>query len=48
MWREAKFGNPRAGTTIKALTDRDGNEASTTAKKEEMFRGKSFPSNCYE
>ena len=45
VWRAAKFTNPRAGATVEALTDREGKQANTIAKKEEMLRGESFPLN---
>jgi hypothetical protein len=31
VWTAAKFANPRAGMTVDALTDRDGNQANTIA-----------------
>jgi hypothetical protein len=43
--RAAKFSNPRAGATVEALSDREGNQANTNAEKEEMLRGESFHRN---
>jgi hypothetical protein len=37
VWRAAKFVNPRAGTTVEALTDGDGSQANTIAEKKEML-----------
>jgi hypothetical protein len=46
--RAAKFPNPRAGSTVEALTNRDGNHANTISKEEEMLRRESFPPNGNE
>jgi len=43
VWREVKFANPRAGSTVEALTERDGTHADTITKREEMQRRESFP-----
>jgi hypothetical protein len=48
VWRLAKFANPRAGMTVEALTDKDGNQANTNAEKKEMLRRESFPLNEYD
>jgi hypothetical protein len=48
VWRSAKFSNTRAGTTMEALTDGDGKQPNTIAKKEEMLRRESFPPNEYD
>jgi len=45
VWRAARYPNPRAGTTLEALTDRDGKQANTSLEKEEMLRHESFPPN---
>jgi len=45
MWMAVRYANPRAGTTVEALTDRDSKHASTSSKKEEMLRHESFPPN---
>jgi len=45
VWRAALYANPRAGTTVEALTDRDGKPATTSLEKEEMLRHESFPPN---
>jgi len=45
VWRAAPYANPQAGTTVEALTDRDGKQANTSLEKEEMLRHKSFPPN---
>jgi len=45
VWRAARYANPRAGTTVEALTDRDGKQTNTSLEKEEMVRHKSFPPN---
>jgi len=45
VWRVARYPNPRAGTTVEALTDRDGKQANTSLEKEEMLRHESFPPN---
>jgi len=45
VWRAARYANPRAGTTVEALTDRDGKQANTSLEKEEMLRHESFPPN---
>jgi hypothetical protein len=52
VWRAARYGNPRAGMTVGAKTDREGKKANTAKEKEEMLRSESFPPNdndqCYE
>ena len=45
VWRAARYANPRAGMTVEALTDRDGKQAKTSLRQEEMLRHKSFPQN---
>jgi len=45
VWRAARYANPRAGMTVKALTGREGKQANTSLEKEEMLRGESFPPN---
>jgi len=45
VWRAARYVNPRAGTTLEALTDRDGKQANTSLEKQEMLRHESFPPN---
>ena len=45
IWRAATFTNPRPGATMEVLTDIEGKQANTIAKKEEMLRGESFPLN---
>jgi len=44
-WRAARYANPRAGMTVEALTDRQGNQANTSSEKEEMLKHESFPPN---
>jgi len=44
-WRAARYVNPRVGTTVEALTDRDGKHANTSLVKKEMLRLESFPPN---
>jgi len=41
MRRAARYANPRAGMTVEALTDREGNQAKTSLEKEEMLRHES-------
>jgi hypothetical protein len=43
--RAARYSNPRAGTTMEALTDRDGKQSNTSLEKEEMLRHESIPPN---
>jgi len=45
VWRAARYANPQAGTTVEALTDREGKQANTSLEKEELLRCKSFPPN---
>jgi len=45
VWRAPRFANPRAGTTVEALTDREGKHAYTSLEKEVMVRRESFPPN---
>jgi len=45
VWRAARYANPRAGTTVEALTDREGKQANTSLETEEMLRRKSCPPN---
>ena len=33
VWSGARYANPRAGTTVEALTDRDGKQANTSLEK---------------
>jgi hypothetical protein len=42
IWREAWYANPWAGTTVEALTGRDGKQAETGFEKKEMMRRESF------
>jgi len=35
--------NPRVGTTVEALTDREGKQANASLEKEEMLWLESFP-----
>ena len=44
-WRAARYGNPPAGTTVEALTDRDGKQANTSLEKEDILRHEFFPLN---
>jgi len=46
VWRAARYANPRAGTTVEALTDRDGKQVNTSLEKEDMLRHESFPPNA--
>jgi len=43
VFRAAKFANPQAGMTTKALTDGVWKQANTIAENEEMLRRESFP-----
>jgi len=43
VWRAARYRNPRASTTMYALTDREGKQANTSVEKEDMLRLESFP-----
>jgi hypothetical protein len=43
FWRAARYANPRAGMTVKALTDREGKKANTATEKEDMLRREFFP-----
>ena len=43
VWRAVRYANPRAGTTVEALTDREGKQANTSVEKEDMLRHKTFP-----
>jgi hypothetical protein len=43
--RAAWYTKPHAGMTVEAFTDSNGKQASTSLKKEEMLRCKSFPPN---
>jgi hypothetical protein len=43
--RAANFGNPRAGETMEALTNRDGTHTNTITEKQEMVRRETFPPN---
>jgi len=45
VWRAARYANPRAGTTVEALTERERKQANTSLEKEEMLRRESFPPN---
>jgi len=45
VWREARYVNPRAGTTMEAFSDRYGKQANTSVGNEEMLRHESFPPN---
>jgi len=36
--RAARYANPRAGMTVEALTDREGQQANTSQEKEGMLR----------
>jgi len=45
VWRAARYANPRAGTTVGALTEREGKQANTILEEEEMLRRESFPRN---
>ena len=45
VWRAARYTNPQAGTTVEALTDREGKHAYTSLEKEVMVRRESFPPN---
>jgi hypothetical protein len=45
VWRAARYANPRAGMTLEASTDREGNQANTSLEKEEMLRRKSCSPN---
>jgi len=44
-WRAARYANPRAGTTVEVLTDREGKQVNTSLEKEEMLMHESFPPN---
>jgi len=43
VWRAAKCANPRAGSTVEALTDSDGKQAKYITEKEKILRPESFP-----
>jgi hypothetical protein len=45
VWKAARYANHQAGTTMEALTVRDGKEANTSVEKEEMLRHESCPPN---
>ena len=45
VWRAMKFANPRAGATLQALTNTDGNQANTITEIEEILRRVSFSPN---
>jgi len=45
VWRAAPYANPRVGTTVEAVTDREGKKANTSLEKEDMLRRESFPPN---
>jgi len=45
VWRAARYANPWAGTTVEALTHKDGKQANTSLEKEVMMRHESFPLN---
>jgi len=42
VWRAAKITNLSAGATMEALMAREGKEANTIAKMEQMLTGESF------
>jgi hypothetical protein len=44
-WRQAQYVNPRVGTTVAALTGREGKLANTSLQKDEMQRLELFPPN---
>jgi len=52
VWSAARYPNPRVGTIVDALTDREGKQANTSLQKEEMVRSEAFPPNdddqCYK
>lgn len=48
IWSAAKLTNPRAGVTVDALTDSDGNRANTIIEKQEMLRSESVHQNEHE
>jgi len=43
--RAAKFANPSVGTTVRALTDREGKQRHTIGEVVIMLRGESFTPN---
>jgi hypothetical protein len=45
VWRSARSANPRAGTTVEALTNREGTQANLSLEKDEMLKRESFPAN---
>jgi len=44
-WRALRYVKPRAGTTVEAITDRDGKQAKTSLEEEEMRRHESCHPN---
>jgi len=42
VWRAARYANPRSGMTVGALTDKEGKQANTSQKNEEILRRESF------
>ena len=48
VWRAAPYAIRRAGTTVEALTDREGKQANTSLEKEEMLRRSSYPPNDHD
>ena len=45
VWRAARYANPREGTTVEAVTDRESEQANTSSEMEEMLRHDSFLPN---
>ena len=45
VWQAAKFVNPRAGATVRALPDREGTQANTIPEKGKMLTAESIPMN---
>ena len=45
VWRAARYANPRAGTTMDTLPDREGKQANTSLEQEGMLRRESFSEN---
>jgi hypothetical protein len=45
VWTAPRHANLPPGTTVEALTDREGKQANPSFEKEEMLRCESFPPN---
>jgi len=45
VWREVRYANPRAGTTLEDLTNKDGNIPNRSFEKEEILWHEYIPPN---